>query len=230
MIKTDFINKYKNFLIPVFLIVSIIFSGWNFLLPKIIDIFQMRKTINEEKRKLIKLTEKEAFLESLDEYELIEKTQLLLKILPSEKDIILPWATLKSLASQFNLKTESIQVDLGDDKLNTGLSTVVFSLRVNANNKENIREFIEKIKVTRPLMEIEDLSIYFKTESESEANLKIKIFFLGLPKEIGKVEDPLSLLTTEEERVYQKVSEFSSPLEEEFTPSPTLGKENPFAL
>jgi len=228
MTNTDVIKKYKNFLIQIFLVGLIIFSGWFFLRPKIADIFQMRKKLNKERERLAKLTQKETFLESLDEYELTTKTRLLLKILPAEKDVILPWTTLRHLASQFNLRIKSIQVDLGDESRGK-LSTIVFSLKVKGD-KENIKKFIEKIKVTYPLMKIEELSVSLKTESELETALKIKTFFLPLPTEIGKIEEPLSLITPAEEKAYREVSIFSSPLKEEVIPAFPSGKENPFAL
>jgi len=229
MIKTEGVGKYKNFLIKFLLIVIIMFSGWIFLRPKITDIFQMRKNLKEEKEKLTKLTQKEALLESLDEYELTTKTQFLLKILPSQKDVLLPLATLRSLADQLNLRVSSIQVNLSEINSSNQLSSIGFSLKIEGD-RESIKEFIGKIRVTYPLMKIEDLNFSLKGVSESETTLKIKTFFLSLPKEIGKIEDPLSLITPVEEKVYQEVSIFSSPLREEFAPSVPVGKENPFVL
>jgi len=229
MIKTEGVGKYKNFLIKFLLIVIIMFSGWIFLRPKITDIFQMRKNLKEEKEKLTKLTQKEALLESLDEYELTTKTQFLLKILPSQKDVLLPLATLRSLADQLNLRVSSIQVNLSEINSSNQLSSIGFSLKIEGD-RESIKEFIGKIRVTYHLMKIEDLNFSLKGVSESETTLKIKTFFLSLPKEIGKIEDPLSLITPVEEKVYQEVSIFSSPLREEFAPSVPVGKENPFVL
>jgi len=228
MIKIESLNK--NFLIQFFLIGVIIFTGGAFLRPKIADIFQMRKKISEEKEKMAKLTQKEAFLESLDENELIVKTQFLLKILPSEKDVVFPLTTLRLLASQFNLRINSIQIDLGRDKSNIEqLSSIVFSLKF-VGDRENIKDFIEKIKITYPLMKIESVTFSKEKENQLEGIISVKTFFLSLPKEIGKIEDPLSLLTPAEEKAYQKVSNFTSPLQNEFFPSVPAGKENPFSL
>jgi Tfp pilus assembly protein PilO len=229
MIKIEDKNRYKNLLFQFFLIGIIIFSGIWFLRPKISNIFQMRRQINVEKEKLAKLTQKEAFLKSLDEYELTSKTQFLLKILPTEKDAILPLATLRTLVSDYKLKVDSIQVDLGQEESNLNLSSIGFLLKITGN-KDDMKDLIEKIKTTYPLMKIEELVISSRTESQPEATIKINAFFLNLPKEIGKTEDPLSLVTPAEEKVYEYVSGFSSPLQEEFILSIPTGKENPFTL
>jgi len=231
MIKNEIIDssRRESLLIQFFLVIMIVFTGGLFLRPKVVDIFQMRKKINEEKKKLVKLTQKEAFLESLDEYELTSKTQFLLKILPTERDIVWPLATLKLLASELNLEVNSIQTDLNENKLDARLFSNGFSLGI-IGDKENIKEFLERIKTTYPLMKIENLSISLQSESRFGANLKIKVFFLDLPEKIGSTEDPLPLVASAEEKIYQKVSGFSSPLKEKIIPSVPAGKENPFSF
>jgi len=229
MIKTKDISKYKNFLFQIFLIGIIVFTGVNFFRPKLREVFQLRKKINEEKEVLAKLTQKEAFLENLDEQELTTKAQFLLKVLPPEKDVTIPLATLKSLVSQFNLQLQKIQIDLGG-KTTSGLSSVGFSLEVEGE-KEKIIDFIEKVKTTYPLMRMEGVNFSYGDEDLLNIKLKIETFFLEMPKEIGKLESPLPLINSEEEKIYKEVSQFSSPLSEEAinTIYPT-GKENPFAI
>jgi len=92
-----------------------------------------------------------------------------------------------------------------------------------------MNSFIEKIRTTYPLMKIGDLNFSLE-EGLLQAGLNFKAFFLSLPKEIGIIENPLPLITSPEEKIYQEVSKFTSPLSESATPYIQVGKENPFAL
>jgi len=223
-------SKNKEIFIQFFLILVIIFTGAKFLFPKIQESFQMRHKIKDEKERLTKLTQKAAFLESLDEYELTSKTEFLLKVLPPEEDIFIPLSTLKSLASQFSdIQIKEMKIDLGNEKAAGQLSSIGFSLKI-VGSKENIVNFIDKVKTVYPLMRVNEISISLKEEELPSALIKIDTFFLGLPKEIGKVEAPLSLITSGEEKIYKEVSSLNSPLQEETIPSFSGGKENPFSL
>jgi Tfp pilus assembly protein PilO len=223
-------SKNKEIFIQFFLILVIIFTGVKFLFPKIQESFQMRHKIKDEKERLTKLTQKAAFLESLDEYELTSKTEFLLKVLPPEEDIFIPLSTLKSLVSQFSdIQIKEMKIDLGNEKAAGQLSSIGFSLKI-VGSKENIVNFIDKVKTVYPLMRVNEISISLKEEELPSALIKIDTFFLGSPKEIGKVEAPLSLITSGEEKIYKEVSSLNSPLQEETIPSFSGGKENPFSL
>jgi len=223
-------SKNSGVLIQFFLILAILFTGINFLLPKGKELFQMNKTIKAKKEKLAKLTQKVAFLESLDEYEITNKTQFLLKVLPPEEDIFIPLSALKGLASQFyDIQIKDFKIDLGREEVKNQLSSISFSLKI-VGSKESIINFIDKIKATYPLMRVDEISIFLSEEELPASLLKIEAFFLSLPKEMGKTEEFLSLITSAEEKVYREISTFSFPLKEEVAPTLPSGKENPFTF
>lgn len=229
MKKTEDFNKYRNFFIKALIIGGIIFSGVFFLYPRAKEIPESRRAIAEEKEKLAKLTQKAEFLESLDENELANKTQFLLKVLPPEKDVVLIISSLKALCAQLNLQIDSFQINLSGESSSSGLSSISFSLRI-VGDKEGLNNLIERIKTTYPLIDLEGLDISLEEGNLLQATIKIKAFFLELPKEMGKTENPLPLINPEEEKFYYQVSNFTSPLLQEASYSVPLGKENPFTL
>jgi len=218
---------YRDFFVRLFLIGLIVFSGIIFLYPKLTEAIRMRKEVDEAREKLAKLTLKATFLEGVDEYELTAKTRFLFEALPAEGDTMVPLAVLRILASQFNLQIQEVRADLGGKEAG-GLYSVAFSLKMTGDRK-SVGDFIEKIGTTLPLMTVEDVNISL-SEGSSRATVKIKAFFLGLPKEMEAVESPLPLITSGEEKSYQRVSGFTSILPKENPPSAPTGKETLFEL
>jgi len=226
-------NRYKNFLVYIFAISLVIFTGIVFLRPYLRESFKLRGKIREEKEKLAKLNQKKDFLEGLEENELMGRFQLLLKVLPSKQDIIIPILTLRTLVSESNLQLLRNQVNPQGEKLKGGGQSMNFSLEV-VGSKENIDMFLEKIKTTFPIMKVEKFNISLEEDSSWRASLEVKTFFLELAEDIGRVTDLLLPLSPSEEKIYREVSNFTSPISLSETGSPSSSfqneRENPFGL
>ncbi|MGB9706995.1 MAG: hypothetical protein ACPLXP_02920, partial [Microgenomates group bacterium] len=139
--------------------------------------------------------------------------------LPPEKDVANILLTLKLLSTQQGITLQRVQIDPGE----------TLSLKIEGS-PEKITGFMEKIETVLPLMKLEETSISFKEEGLLEATVKVKVSFLPLPKELGAMESPLPLITSQEEKIYQEVANFNSVLTEESLPPVQSGKENPFAF
>ena len=111
MRKVEDFTKYKAFFLPVIFIIVIFFTGIFFLRPKIFETFELKKKVAGERKTLANLTQKAAFLEGLDEVELMEKTEVLLKALPPEPNIANILITLKVLGLESGITIQGIQVD-----------------------------------------------------------------------------------------------------------------------
>lgn len=229
-------KNYKSLLWPgiIFLVVAII--GLAFLKPKITGIFQLRKQIAKDKNTLAQLTQKINALEGLDEKELEIKTEKVLKALPSEKNIAGLLYTLKILSQETEVGLKDIQVSPGElstrsaqpeTKSESGLPLLSFSLIVEGES-EKARNFFDRIETIMPLMKIRGIGMAQSDEGVVEANLELATFFLLLPKELGVIENPLALITLQEEKAYQELTRFKAAEKvEEWLLIPS-GKENPF--
>ncbi len=219
MRKVEDFAKYKAFFLPVILIIGILFASLFFLRPKIFEIFELQKKVTKERKTLAELTKKAATLEGLDEVELTEKTEVLLKVLPPEKDVANILLTFKVLGSQAGISLQEVQIDSED----------TISLKIQGQMEKAI-SFMEKIETSYPLMRLEEATISSKEENQTQATIKVKFFFLPLPKTLGSVDSPVSLVTPQEEKIYQEISKFTPVLIEENLPPVGGGKENPFAF
>ncbi|HUS59766.1 MAG TPA: hypothetical protein VMX76_00050 [Nevskiaceae bacterium] len=229
-------KNYKSLLWPgiIFLVVAII--GLAFLKPKITGIFQLRKQIAKDKNTLAQLTQKINALEGLDEKELEIKIEKVLKALPSEKNIAGLLYTLKILSQETEVGLKDIQVSPGElstrsaqpeTKSESGLPLLSFSLIVEGES-EKARNFFDRIETIMPLMKIRGIGMAQSDEGVVEANLELATFFLLLPKELGVIENPLALITLQEEKAYQELTRFKAAEKvEEWLLIPS-GKENPF--
>jgi Tfp pilus assembly protein PilO len=221
--------KYKSFLTFIILLLFVVISVLNFIRPKVGEIFQIRGKINNEKRKLAELTQKESYLNNLDEFELNQKTQVVLKAIPAEKDIITPFSIFKILASQFNLEIQGVDINLGDDSLKNDVGSFSFFLKVKGTF-EQLVNFIEKMKKIFPIMSIKEVDVEIKKDNSLLAKILIETYYSPFPEKIGSVESPILLVTSQEEKIYQEISGFSSILPETEEIDIKMGKENPFAF
>lgn len=232
------ITKYKSYLIPILVVLIIFVSSLVFLKPKIIDLIEIQKKNSEERKKLAQLSQKVAALEGLDINELTAKSDLLLKILPAEKDIPNFLTALKIISQQTNVTLKSLKTDPGaistvsakpKTKEQKGLPSVPFDLIVRGEN-DMIKDFLQKVENVMPLMRIEIVSLSNREDNFVEASLILNAYFQPLPQNIGPLEQSISLVTQEEENTYQTLSGLEPAATESSLLEVVSGRENPFSF
>jgi Tfp pilus assembly protein PilO len=213
-------KRYRFVLLPI---VSglIIFLTISFLvLPKIKQIIDLKGKIETDKARLSRVTEKLFFIEGLDQYELDRKVDTVEKALPSEKAVAGVLAVLSSLAEESGTSFVTFKIDPGDLVLEK-LEEV--ELRASfVGSRENIKTLLSLIDKVLPVMSI----VSYNLEPE-EAELNIKSYFSPIPETIGKIDEPLSKLTPEEDEIYRQLAQFKS--YEKKLPTVPTGKEDLFA-
>lgn len=234
-------SLYKLFLLPALIFAGIIFSGFLLLRPELGQVSSKRADLLEEKTKLSQLTAKLATLGGLDVGELETKTNIILKALPVEKDVPQVLLAIKNLTQNAGLVLESVGVEPGEISTSSAQTTQKYNLPfldfkiTIAGNMEQLINFLAKIESTTPLMRVETIDISQTKEGGTEAALNIDAFFLPLPGSLGSTEKQLNPITTQEEKIYQKLSKLESPLPLVTAPGGSLpgvtsGKANPFSL
>lgn len=231
------LTQYKSYLIPILVLAIIFVTSLVFLKPKIVGLSQIQKKNSVERKKLAQLSQKVASLEGLDLNELTTKSDTLLKILPAEKDVPNFMATLKVLSQQTNVTLKTLKMDPGGistdsaqpKKEEKGLPFITISLIVRGDSEE-IKEFAQKVENVIPLMRITTLSLSNKEDNFTEASIVLNAYFLPLPQNIGQLEQPISLITQEEESTYQSLFGLTSAATESGFPEVSSGRENPFSF
>lgn len=210
----------KQFLLPIIVLFIIVLGGIFFLKPKITNIINNRKELTGDRKILADLTTKVSLLEGLSKPELAEKADLLLKVLPSEKDVARTMSVLKQVALNNELIISELTIpDVGEiasgssvppksSSKNEILPSLAVKLTV-LGAREKIVNFLAQVEQTAPLARVSNLDISQKNEGLDEAMIDINSYYFPLPKTLNKTEQAVVSVTTQEETVFDKLDNFS---------------------
>lgn len=205
-------------------------------------IIKSNRDLTTNRKTLVELTKKVTSLEGLSKPELTDKVDLVLKILPSEKDVPGNLFVLKKLALNNELMVSELSIpEVGEiasssaETQKTSKDEILPSLAVKltlVGSREKIISFLQQVETVAPLMKVSGLTMSQKMEGLDEALVDIRTYFLPFPKTIGKLEQPIVPVTSQEEKVYGDLTKFTFFEANQGTSSATLlptGKTDLFA-
>lgn len=211
-------KKSKSFLFPGLILILVILVSLFWLRPKVIVIIKSNRDLATNRKTLAELTKKVTTLEGLSQPELNDKVDLVLKILPSEKDVPGNLFVLKKLALDNGLMVSELSIpEVGEiasssaETKKTSKDEILPSLEVKltlVGSREKIISFLQQAETTAPLMRVNSLAMSQKMEGLDEALVDIRTYFLPFPKTIGKLEQPIVPVTSQEEKVFNELSNF----------------------
>jgi hypothetical protein len=221
-------------------VIGLIFISSYFLIwPKVRAIGEISASIKKKEERLARLTEKLSSLKGLNERELMERSELVLEILPESKKPMLVMGVLKQLAFESDVEIRKINVRPGEVATGSAgkakkekVPSLTFSLRLIGSFDE-IDQFVRRLEKSIPLTRLEKIS--FKktgTGEYSTALVEILSYYLSLPEVLGKIDTPIKLITEEERKIYDRLRQFDSPSllapDQPFLPPIESGRANPF--
>lgn len=216
----------KQNLFLLFLGIFLVIFTWVFLWPKVNQVFESRKAVDQEKVRLGTIKAKLADLKGLNEFELTERTELSLRVIPSEKKFLEVLSNLSQAANSKGLSMESFQVTpgelavKGENKLDFKVSFI--------GNSADVDDFLEEAGKALPIVDIKQVKIDTQ-DKVTKTDLSLATLFLPLPTNLGSLDSSVPKLTPEEEKVLSMLAGFSSltvkELVGEFGPT---GREDPF--
>lgn len=222
------VKYYRVFFI--FFVVGLVFLSWFFLRPQVKQVFEAKKDLDQEKRRLTSLRAKLADLENLNEFELSERTNVSLQAIPEKKNIIGLIANLRSQLGEKGLIMENLQVSSGElpatSSAQQGLGEFNFKLAIRGT-LEAVLDFFAKAEKSLPLVSFREVKIEVG-EEEANTSFILESYFLSLPGVLGAIDAPVPKLTSGEEKVLQEIAQYSF-----FSPvsfPPAQGKTNPFSF
>lgn len=223
--RTQFLTAKQN-LFLLFLGIFLVIFTWVFLWPKVNQVFESKKAVDQEKVHLEKIKAKLADLKGLNEFELTERTELSLRVIPSEKKFLEVLSNLSQVANSKGLSMEGFQVTpgelavKGENKLDFQVSFV--------GNSADVGDFLEESGKVLPIVDIKQVKIDTQDEV-TKTGLSLATLFLPLLTSLGSFDSPVPKLTPEEEKVLSMLAGFSSltvkELVGEFGPT---GRKDPF--
>ncbi|MBI3577587.1 type 4a pilus biogenesis protein PilO [Candidatus Gottesmanbacteria bacterium] len=189
------------------------------------------------------LSQKAATLDALPETTLRAQLAIIVSAIPTDKAIPSVFATVDRVAAAAgvqvvdmsvtqagSLATSSAQKLSAEEKtLGASLLPLALSLR---GSTEGLRAFISRIGSVRRLLRIRNFDISVIAPGNVQARLALDTFYVPLPTTIGKIEQPLTKLTKEQEDALTKLASFpwfSQPQVSAPQGAVFGHKENPFA-
>ena len=210
----------KSFLFSGFVLILVVLVSLFWLRPKVVDIVKANRDLKAGRKTLAELTKKVTTLEGLSKPELTDKVDLALRILPVEKDVPTVLSTLKKVALNNELIINEMSIpevgEIASGSAETKTSKNVKeealpSLSVKLTligAREKIINFFKQVETTAPLMKVSGLSISQKNEGTDESLIEVRTYFLPLPKTMGKLEQAVVPMTSQEEKIFNELASF----------------------
>lgn len=223
--------KYHNLLLPMILIFSFLI-GYQILLPKFNQTKKLYASIQKERERLVRLQTKLQDLETLNEYELSEKSQLLLTALPSQKNPAGMMVLVGDLAEDNGLLVEELKVSPGEIATQSGeKEDEVEEMAFKLNLAGEINQFLNFLKMASESLPLVDLEIKNFDISGQSFTTEVTLigYFSGLPETLGKIDAAVPKLSSQEEELLDQFQKFQTYETETYEPS-VGGKTNPFTF
>lgn len=220
---------------------SLVFLGLGFLVvilgifivwPKIQEINQARITLGANTQYLNGLKAKLKDLQSLNEFELTDRNNLSVRAIPEVKNPLGTLISLRSMATDLGVDVEEISVAVGDVStesakgVEAGIAKINFKMKIGGS-KTAIFDFFKKTEESLPIITADNVKVSLSGES-AQAELNLTSFYLSYPETLGKIDDPVSKLTNDEEKLLDKINGFAYIPPTTFTPA--QGRSDPFAF
>jgi hypothetical protein len=239
-------KRQPFYLSPIFVVFVMAIFSFIALKSKYEEIMEKRNTVEEAKIKLERLIAKEELLNQIDPVTFKPKVELSIEAIPSEKDFPNFMATFDFLAKEASVSVVALQTSPG--KVSTegaklaSLAEKSESLPLNIvieGKLENIKVFLNKMMTSLPLQSLQSFTFAFDWKSKGgdtqakdvfgkvTANFAQAFYYSLLPKELGKVADPIPKLSKTEEDLFGVIGGYVKvPKGGALIPS---GKEDPFS-
>lgn len=232
--KTNYLQLITNYQSMVFLVLGIlVFAIGIFVIwPKVQDIIQAKNTLDNNTEYLNKLKTKLGDLQSLNEFELTERNNLSLRAIPEIKNPLGTLISLRTLASDLGVEIEEISVAVGEVSsesaqiTDSGIAKIDFKVKLGGS-KTAVFDFFKKTEESLPIVTADNVKITLSGESAT-AELALNSYYLTFPEKIGKIDEPVQKLTSDEEKLLDKISVFTYISPTTFTPAE--GRSDPFVF
>lgn len=223
----ELIAKYHSLFIFI-LVAGLLFSGYQVVFPRLLNIFEMNKEIQANQQRLNNLRTKITDLQRINETELSKNNDLALQAIPSKKNMISILSSLSTLANENAIIIDEISISSGSQVATASadqLGSFIFSLKLIGNTTQ-IRSFAGSINTVLPIFTLKDLNVDVLSGASV---LRIQSYYMGFPMTIAKVDEPLVALNPVELETLKKIASSSSFLDTITEDSIGGGKINPFS-
>jgi len=201
--------QYGFYVLPVTIITAVALLTIGVGIPKVKATLELRQELKLASAKLLRLTEKTAALQRLDETELRTKMAVMERVLPSRKDVGGVLLGLRQAALSAGVTV--VSVNLAPGELATGsskLKQTASGMEVEVKLTGQIGAVEEWLRLVEeevvPVMRVKALS-GGQDAGSWQLKVNLKAEYLPLPEGLGAANKPLVGLSQEEETLYQRL-------------------------
>lgn len=233
------LERYRPFLFPIIFLLFFVVSLGRVVAPRIGAITEEIAQMKEAKAELERLNEKLSFLKGVDEEKARKDNQLLLQVLPTEKDPFYGMSVIEWLGGKTGVKIKGISFTPG--LVSTDSAKLAKKTKVEEEAMEyevgligtlaQLEDFLMKLENLTPLVTVDEVDLSFKIgANEVETGLNLQMFSARYPETIGKPSDPLAAFSDEELKYLTQLGEEALVPESnpELLIGDPLGKDNLF--
>lgn len=231
MMLKDFYSKYKYIIWPIISGLSSIIILVFVIIPQILTYMNIKNQISDILNRSSFLDAKAAELYSLDEIAAQEDLKVVFTVLPADQDVLTALSALQNLVIHSGLRLENTSFSSSrqkDNKSSFQLNLTVFG------QTNSLRDFLIKIQDSSRVFQVESISAQFlKSKSAIEAEIPISVFYQGVPKVLGSVDQKVPKLSDQEKQLLGRLTNIISQTTATSgaainDASVPLGKSNPF--
>ena len=213
------------------------------VLPGIRATRDLYENLKDIKKEVQALSGKLTFLQSVSEDDIRDRLMIMLSAVPAEKSVPTIFSTVEGFAKQTGVSIAEMSL-LSPGSLSTGAatrqsaaekkigaSTLPFTLNASGTYDE-IRAFVGQINKIRRIFDVTSFDISTTSTGDTTVRLSLTVFYQSIEEKVGSIKSPVVALTTKEEEVFMKVSQYPD-VSRTFLEAPAAdfsgGKRNPFA-
>ena len=175
----------------------------------------LQKRIRFNKQQGIELNNLETklqILEGIDKNLITDRVKKMEAVFPSDKPIVELLSSLAQLAAKHSLSFGGVSLSPGfltdEEKGKTNLSDLTFGFEVDGELK-NVLKFLQELERVAPLMKIDKVGLTIKTLPMIAAKINVSAFYQPAPKSLGKISQPVKLLSRSEEAILSQLFNFT---------------------
>jgi len=238
-----FLRIYQGFVVSGAIIIFGVTAFFLAVLPGIKATRDLYGNLKDVQKEVQALSGKFAFLQSLSEDDLRNRLMTMLSAVPAEKSIPTIFSSADGLANKSGVSIIDMNL-MGMGSLATGAAvrqsaaekkigagTLAFTMNATGSY-DQIRSFVSEINKVRRLFDVTSFDLTIGSTGATQVRLSLAAFYQPIPTNVGMVQSPVIALTTKEEEVFMKVSQYpdvSQTFLEALAPDFSGGKRNPFA-
>jgi hypothetical protein len=232
---TELIKKYQFFGLPL---ISVVIAGLLLIFvifPQLITFFKTQGVISQTRQRAQALEAKATTLEAINTGDYQKNLDLVLSVLPANKDIPATIGQVQTLVTTSGLQLSSINFSTtgGAAAADTGDASGAQSFQVKVDvtgNSQALKAFFTKLKDGTQVMKLNGLEVSTAKGGATQATLTILSYFQSPPSFLGDEEKPVTGLDAKEIDLLAKIQQqvTTQPINSASAVLPPRGKDNPF--